>query len=322
MTEKEPALLNAYLILGDDELKSNTAIKRLRTRLEQEGDLDFNSQTFEGTKEIDTKELLDSLNTPPLAAPFRLAIIKDVEKAGKENLEALSHYLKSPMPSTIVVMTATKLTTQSKLYKAVSAFGKKAVIDAASRKRSELPNMIRQLAQNYQISLSYEGAAKLSELVGSSTIALNNEVKKLASYVLALGRKEANLDDVLTVVARTNQPSPWDFVDAVSKRDLVQSMEILRLLSRESPVSLLYLCVTRLRELLQYKSLSERRDGKLAKTLGKPEWQLRRLDELSRRFEANELRELLRLSAQLDARMKSGEDARRALEELVLVTCR
>lgn len=322
MAEKETPLLAAYLVVGSDELKTKTVIERLWVRFERYGSIDFNAQIIEGSREIDLTTLLDSLNTPPLASPYRLVLIKDVEKTGKVIMDALATYCKSPMPSTVLVMTAQKLTSQSRLYKAVSTSNKKAVIDASERKRSEVPAMVRQLATNYHINLSFDGAAKMSELVGSSTIALNTEVKKLASYVLALDRSDATLDDVLTVVARSNQPSVWDFVDAFSKRELVESLDLLRLLTKESPVSLLYLCVTRIREMLQYKSLAMRREGNLAKALGKPSWQLRRLESLASRYEAQELRGLLARASRADARMKSGEDAKLVLEELVLSTCR
>lgn len=322
MAEKETTLYPAYLVVGSDELKVETIIKRLSTRLENLGNLDFNSQIVDGSKSLVLGELLDSLNSPPLAAPFRLVVIKNVDKGGKQLVDALTLYLASPLLTTIVVMTAAKLTQQSNLYKAVKRIDSKAVIDASDRKRSELPAMVRQLAQNYQITLSHDGAAKLAELVGASTIALNAEVKKLSSYVVALGRSEATLEDVTIVVSQTNQPSPWDFVDAFSKRDLSQSLDLLVALPRESPVSLLYLCVTRIRELLQYRALVERREGNVAKALGKQEWQVRRLETLSQKFTAGELRALLAQAAHADARMKSGENARLVLEELLLSACR
>ncbi|MDR1087812.1 MAG: DNA polymerase III subunit delta [Coriobacteriales bacterium] len=322
MATKETPLLNAYLVVGTDELKVATILQRLWTRLDRLGDVAFNAQTLDGSKDLPLTELLDTLNTPPLAAPFRLVIIRDVDRGGAALRDALTSYLASPMPTTILVMTAAKLTQQSRLYKAVSQLGSKAVIDASVRKRSELPQLVKKMALSYQIGLSHDGAARLAELVGASTIALNTEVKKLASYVLALGRSEANLEDVVAVIARSNQPSAWDFVDAYSSRDLLKALELLKALPRESPVSLLYLCVTRLRELLMYSSLAARRDGKLAKTLGKPDWQLRRLASLAERYEASELRELLAHAARGDARMKSGEDARLVLEELILASCR
>lgn len=322
MAKAETPLLSAYLVVGEDKLKLDTVLKRLNKRLESEGNLDFNSQILEAGREIDTRELLDSLNTPPLAAPFRLVIIKDVDKAKKDLVDTLVTYLERPFASSILVLAASKLTQQSRLYKAVSNIDSRAVIDASERKQSEIPAMVRQLAQSYQINLDYEGAAKIADLVGNSAVALNTEVKKLATYVLALNRTAAHVDDVLAVIARSNQPTAWNFVDAFSERKLTESLEILKQLHKESPVNLLYLCVTRLRELIQYKSLVARREGSVAKALGKPDWQVRKLEKIACNFDADELRMLLMRSAQVDACMKSGQDAKRALEELVLMTCR
>ena len=44
----EVNLLPAYLINGEDQLKRETVLKRLRSRLEAMGDLDFNCDTFDG----------------------------------------------------------------------------------------------------------------------------------------------------------------------------------------------------------------------------------------------------------------------------------
>ncbi|MCL2806578.1 MAG: DNA polymerase III subunit delta [Coriobacteriia bacterium] len=321
MKNAKTDLLSAYLIIGSDELKAQTVIQRLLARLKEQGDLDFNSQILDASKEIDICNLIDSLNTPPLAAPYRVVVVKEIDKAAKALVDEIIDYLASPLTSTVLVMTALKLTQQSRLYKAVSALGSKSIIDACDRKKPELPAMIRKLAQTYEIDLSYEGAVKIAELTGSSSVALNNEVKKLASYVLALGRSTANADDVTIVVARTNQPSSWDFVDAFSRRDIIGSLDVLKLLPRETPVNLLYLCVVRLRELLSYKSLMQRGERNLPKAMGKPEWQVRRLSELASKYELVELSSLLAQAAEADARMKSGEDAKLVLEGIILKNC-
>ena len=49
MAKTETNMLSAYLIVGSDELKAETVIKRLWARMEQLGDIDFNSQVLDGT---------------------------------------------------------------------------------------------------------------------------------------------------------------------------------------------------------------------------------------------------------------------------------
>ena len=45
-TSNKNSLLPVYLVIGEDELKRETVIRRLHARLEKMGDLSFNSETF------------------------------------------------------------------------------------------------------------------------------------------------------------------------------------------------------------------------------------------------------------------------------------
>lgn len=321
MSKEETSFLPAYLVVGEDQLKSETVLKKLRDRLEQQGNLDFNAQTYECTRELVSRELLDALNTPPLGAPFRLVVIKDVDKAHKDLSEGLIDYLKNPLATTVLALTATKITAQSRLYKAVQAGGSKAIISASARKRNEIPVFVKDLASSYGLSLEGNVAARIIELVGSSTVALNTEIKKLASYMASQKRSKVSIKDLDFVIARSSEPTIWNFVDAFTEKDLCKCLELLRLITSESPIRLLYQCVSKLREIIQYKALSARGGVNLEKALGKADWQVKQLAKAAARFEAEEARDLLELAARLDARMKSGEDPRWALEEFLIASC-
>ncbi len=60
----EVNLLPAYLINGEDQLKRETVLKRLRSRLEAMGDLDFNCDTFDG-KDALGGDIVAACNTMP-----------------------------------------------------------------------------------------------------------------------------------------------------------------------------------------------------------------------------------------------------------------
>ena len=46
--KQEAPLLPVYLIVGEDALKRDTVMKRLRARLSSMGDLSFNADEFDG----------------------------------------------------------------------------------------------------------------------------------------------------------------------------------------------------------------------------------------------------------------------------------
>ena len=322
MSEAEHGLSSAYLFLGDDQLKIAALSKRLLQRLQQDGDVYFDSQVFDGSQPLNRAQLLDALNTPPLASPFRLITIQSADKLNSEISTALCDYLQKPLATTVLVLIAAKMTKESRLYKAVLAINPKAVIDSYSKKRAALPPLVRRLAQDYGLNISHEAVWELLELIGDSTVALNSEVRKLASYAQALGKSEIGRKDVKAVVARVNNYSAWDFVDAFASRDLERCIALLNAMTDQSPLGLLAFCVVRVREFLQVKALEARGSGSLEKELRRPQWQIRKLQESSAGFSTPQLRKILTRAAQTDMQMKSGADHQQAMLEFLLFAFR
>lgn len=88
----EVNLLPAYLINGEDQLKRETVLKRLRSRLEAMGDLDFNCDTFDG-KDALGGDIVAACNTMPFGIDKRLVIVRNADDLKKADSEALVAYL-------------------------------------------------------------------------------------------------------------------------------------------------------------------------------------------------------------------------------------
>ena len=66
--KQEAPLLPVYLIVGEDALKRDTVMKRLRARLAALGDLSFNADEFNGETALGG-DVVAACNTVPLPAP-------------------------------------------------------------------------------------------------------------------------------------------------------------------------------------------------------------------------------------------------------------
>ena len=135
MTESN--LLPAYLVNGEDELKRETVLKRLRARMDKLGDMDFNSDTFDGVDAVGA-DIVTACNTMPCASEARLVVVRNADALTKADSEAVVEYLASPSPTTVLALVARKLAKNTRLYKAVDALGKQAVIDCAPKKAYDL----------------------------------------------------------------------------------------------------------------------------------------------------------------------------------------
>ena len=78
-SKNNQSLLPVYLITGEDALKRDAVMKRLRARLSSMGDLSFNSDVFEGP-EFTGDDVVNACNTIPFASPVRLVEVRDADK--------------------------------------------------------------------------------------------------------------------------------------------------------------------------------------------------------------------------------------------------
>lgn len=309
-------LLPGYLIVGSDELKSSRAVERMRARLEKSGMVEFNLDERDMTKDPQVDDIVASLNTFPMGAEFRLVILTNCDKLPKAMSEPLVEYFANPSPTTVCLVVATTLAKNTRLYKAIKKLGDKAIIDCAPKKTWELPSQVVKMAAAHGKAMGLPAAEALVARSGENTRMLDNELKKLASMVTG---SEITLADIERHVMRTTEVKPWEFLNAVAARDLVRSLELLKLQPAKSEVRLWSLLVTRLRELIIAKSLDTRGQGsQLATTLGVQGWQVKNHLSWARRWRMDELLEALSQAIEVELALKGSRDSELALRMWVI----
>ncbi len=313
-------LLPAYLIAGEDSLKREAVLSRLRARLAQEGDLSCNSASFKG-EEATGDEIVTSCNTIPFASNWRMVSVSHVDKLKKADEMKLVEYLKAPTTTTVLALEAQKMTRSSPLCKAVAALGPQAVIDCSPPRRNELPSMIRSMARNYGINFTARAAQTLLELAGEDTVRLDNEVRKIS--LAHRGTDDVNENEVYALVARTAEIKPWEFVNAFSARDLNKCLLYLQHMESISPHALMAMCTTRLRELVAAKSLDARGNlSSLAAVLKTQDWRVKNHGAWARLFTSRELEQAFSSARDAEQRMKSSSDADQIFLEWVIEVLR
>ena len=300
-------LLPAYLLVGPDEVKRDAAIDRLVSRLEASGMATFNLDDRDMTKPQEPDEIIASLCTFPMGSDFRLVILRSCDHLVKAMSDALVSYLAAPSPDTVCLIVADALARNTRLYKAVAKIDAKAVIDCSAKKRWELPAYVQGMASRHGVSISSAAAEELVARAGESTRMLDTQLKKLAAMT---GSSSIELADVERYVVRTAEIKPWDFLDAVSARDVARALELYRLLPPKSEVRLLSLLLTRVRELIVAKALDERGQAReLASTLGVKDWQVKNHVRWSRLFSMDELVDALRSAVETECALKGSRDS-------------
>ncbi len=306
MANDSDKLQPAYLVNGQDELKRTAVVKRLRDRIAQRGDLSFNCDEFNGENAVG-EDIVAACNTLPFASDIRLVQVDNADKLKKADQEALVTYLDSPNDQTVLALVSASLARNTRLSKSVAAHGPQCVIDCAPKKRRELPALVRAMATSHGATITDSAAVRLIELVGENTVSLDAQLQKLA--LAHNGSDPIGDGEVSSLVSRTAEVKPWEFVDAFASRNSSKCLALLQKMDSVSPYSLLAMCVTRIRELISAKSLEQRGQGnQLARVLKLPDWRVKNHMMWARRFDDVELRAALLSARDAEKDMKSGSD--------------
>lgn len=312
-TNQSKPLLPAYLITGADELKRETAVRRLHQRISQLGDLSFNFDHFTH-ENASGDQIVTACNTLPFASDARLVQVDDADRLRKADSEALVEYLSAPNESTVLCLVAESLPKNTRLYKAVAKIGSKAVIDCSPVRRKDLPALVRNMALSHGIAMTDSAANALVDLVGEDTVSIDTELKKLA--LAHRGTDPVNDNEVTALVSRTAEVKPWEFVDAFSARNIQKCMILKTKMKSMKPLSLLAMCVNRIRELIAAKAFADRgRPGALAKHLGLPDWRVKNHALWARSFTEAELVCALERARDAERAIKTGADADAVFQE-------
>jgi DNA polymerase-3 subunit delta len=309
-----------YLIYGSEELLLERAEKRLRDRLAAVADLDFNMETFDGDS-ASAEDIVNAANTMPFMSERRLVVVRDVDKLDAAGLDLLAAYAKDPAPFTCLVLIATKVAKNSKLYRAVAATGQ--AYEYTAPKRSEYAGEVVKLLRARGKRIGLPAADRLVEFVGRDLRRLDSEADKLVAYVGAAD--EVTAEDVVAAASAGAVASVFELTDAVGERDVARALRILgRLLGGgDTPLGVSAMLGRHVRALIGAKSLIERgtNPDAMAPELGMAPWQARSAARQASGYDSQELsRALCGLAAAEEEMKTSPTDAGLVLERWIVST--
>jgi len=321
MSTSRTDLKPVYLILSEQEFLLQQAVDRLRARVGEVADLDFNVETFEG-ETASGDAVAAACNTLPFASDHRLVIVRSIEKLSKDASDTLAAYASDPAPTCVLALSGTKLAKNTRLYKAVDKLG--GVVERKTPRGADFIKGVISLADDRGKRMAPDVAEAFVAATGEDLRKVSAELDKLVAFVG--DRDQITRADVESVVANTAKTKMWEFTEALADRDCRRSLVLASSLigGGESVFGLHAMALRTVRDLIAARSLLDRGSAsasELSRLLGRPDWQLKRLPRQARAFDSSELVALLRAAAAGEAEMKTSRDARLVFERWIVKVC-
>ncbi len=283
-----------YLFIGESFL-ADEALGRVREELG--GDVSA-EVGFDGS--APGHEIVGALQTASLLGGMRLVIVRDSQDLGKDAIEALTGYLESPAPHSVLVLFSSGRT---KLDAAAKAAG--TVITLDPPKGRKLVAWVKQQGVEHGLVVDERGAWALVDAVGNELRDLDNALVQLStsSEGAKIGAAHVN-----RMFPRQADERVYAFTDGVADRKIGPAMVALERLLRqgESPLMLFGALAGQVRRMLKARSFVDGGVRAVESGMGLPGWRAERLYKQARSYREDELVEAVQLLAEADVAMKSG----------------
>jgi DNA polymerase-3 subunit delta len=327
-----------YLLFGDEPAAIRAVVQALRRAVVPPDDATaqamaaFNHERFDGADLRSAAPVIASCQQVPMLSKRRLVELANPDDiargAGEEGtttaaaMDALVGYLKSPSPTTVLVISGSGIDGRSKLVTACKKDGWAHKFEALKRDDEAVAYVVAE-ARARGRGIAREAAATLVEAVGTGRSEL---LGALEQALLHAGDGPVTLADVEVMVAHTREGNIFHLTDAVGRGDANAALGVLaRMFSageKDTGVAMQVLAMlTRQIRLIFTAKVGNAEATRL------PPFLLRQLESQARGFSESRLRTAYAALVRLDSDLKGGSHVAyaspmMALQRWILDTCR
>jgi DNA polymerase-3 subunit delta len=312
----------AALLHGAEPLLLEDAVARVTRALFPDGaELTLVRETFDA-RDADAESIVRSALMLPWVSGRRLVVVRGVEGISAKQGEPLATYVRSPNPSTVLLLLAAQSLPPSHwLTHAVPAPW---IVSVAAPTGRQLTAWLCARARADGFDLAEEAAQVLIELSGNDLARLRGEVEKAA---LAGGpdNRRVAVTEVRAVVGEHRLRHIFDLTRAISTRDAASALPLLEWLvnAGEDPLGVLGMLGREARTLWQAAEglRRGRREEEIARTLRRPPAAATAVIERARAMTPEAAARLLERCWEAERRLKLSAPGRPVLSLLVADLC-
>ena len=219
----------------------------------------------------------------------------------------LADYINDGLPRTThFIFIENEVDKRSKLYKAVKAKGH--IVELAAQDENTLRKWVSGLVRKEKKEMSQPDIAYFLNKVGTDMENITKELEKLFCY--CLDRNVITREDVDAICVTQITNHIFDMVNAVAAGDQRRALDLYYdlLALKEPPMRILSLMSKEYRDLFHVKQLSRQGYGRkdIALKAGLHPFVAGKYMDLAKRFQADDLRNVMEESADLEQRVKTG----------------
>jgi DNA polymerase-3 subunit delta len=310
------------LLHGPEPLLLEDAVASVAQALfPSDTDLSLAREAFDA-KDASPDAIVQAALTLPWTGTHRLVVVKGVEALGSRQGERIAAYVRSPNPSTVLLLLASIALAPS--HWLLGAVPRTSIVPVLRPTGAQLTAWLRQRARADGFTLDDDAAAILIDLCGDDLTQLRGEVEKAA---LAGGpdNRRIGAAEVRAVVGEHRLHSIFELTRALSLGDAASALRLTESLQNagEDPLGVLAMLAREVRGAWQVTEGLRigRREEEIARELRRPPAAATALIRRARSMPTGAPMRLLKRTWETERRLKLGGAPRAELSLLIADLC-
>lgn len=316
-----------YVLSGEESYFIDETIRRIKTALEQSGEIETSMFDLD---EVPVGHLIEEADTIPFFTERKLVIGKNASflKATDKTKEKIQHdmnqleaWLLHPSDFTVTIFIAPyeKLDERKKVTKKMKELTR--ILHAQAPKDRDLAVWVKNEVSMRQKSIGEDVIYKLIELVGMNMLHLQSELEKLCFYI---GEEpQIQLHHVEELVSKTLEQDAFKLLNAYIAGDVTTAVSIYHDLIRQKqePIALVALLASQVRLMSNVYYLQKKgyHAQQIAKSLKVNPYRVKRIVEEKRGVQDEALLKALYGLSEVDLQLKTMSGRRERYLELFLM---
>ena len=212
-----------YILMGEEPYFIDKIEDLLVENVLSDTERDFNQMIFYGS-DSDVVNIINTARRFPMMSERQLVVVKEAQSLSK--IELLSHYVKTPVPSTVLVVCHKykKLDGRKSLLMEAKKTG--IVFESKKVYDNRMPGFIMSFMKERSMDIEGKGAQMLTDYLGNDLSRLEKEAEKLAVILGNNESKRITPEIIEKNIGISKDFNNFEFVNAIASKDILRANRI------------------------------------------------------------------------------------------------
>jgi DNA polymerase-3 subunit delta len=212
-----------YILMGEEPYFIDKIDELLEANVLSESERSFNQMIFYG-KDAKVEDIIASARRYPMMSKYQLVVVKEAQDLNK--IDLLSHYVKKPMDSTVLVICHKykKLDGRKSLMTEAKKTG--LVFESKKIYDNKMPAFIVSFLKSASLEIDGKSAQMLADFLGNDLTRLAQETNKLKIVLNESQSKRVTPEIIEKNIGISKDFNSYELVNAIATKDILKANRI------------------------------------------------------------------------------------------------